>query len=46
MSYCASTKPFGEALNAIQFLVWPKMFGPAQNILGPVEGQGNNILTI
>ena len=22
------------------FLVWPKKFGPAQNILGPVEGQG------
>ena len=23
-----------------QFLVWHKTFGPAQNILGPVKGQG------
>ena len=23
-----------------KFLVWHKKFGPAQNILGPVEGQG------
>ena len=30
----------GVALNAVQFLVWHKIFGPAQNILGPVEGQG------
>jgi hypothetical protein len=22
-----------------RFLVWHKIFGPAQNILGPVEGQ-------
>jgi len=28
--YCA-------APNAIQFLVWLKIFGPVQNILGPVE---------
>ena len=30
------------ALNAIQFLVWLKIFGPVQNILGPVKGQGIN----
>ena len=30
-------------LNSIQFLVWPKIFGPAQNILGPVEGQGKRM---
>jgi hypothetical protein len=23
-----------------QFLVWHKQFGPAQNVLGPVKGQG------
>jgi hypothetical protein len=27
-----------------QFLVRPKKFGPAKNILGPVEGRGINIL--
>ena len=26
--------------NSIQFVVWPKIFGPCQKILGPVEGQG------
>ena len=31
---------FGVALNAIKFLVWHKKFGPPQNILEPVEGQG------
>ena len=31
---------FEESLNAIKFLDWFKTFGPAQNILGPVEGQG------
>ena len=31
---------FGVVLNAIQFLVWPKIFVVAQNILGHVEGQG------
>ena len=35
--YCAGTKSFGAALNAINFLVWPKKFGPAQNFLGPAE---------
>ena len=34
---------FGVAPNAIQFLVWLKIFGPVQNILGPVKGQGINI---
>ena len=28
---------FEEALNAVQFLGWHKIFGPAQNILGPVK---------
>jgi len=31
---------FGVVLNAIQFLVWPKIFVVAKNILGHVEGQG------
>ena len=26
-----------------QFLGWLKKFGPAQNILGPVKGQGNSL---
>jgi hypothetical protein len=26
-----------------KFLVWDKKFGPAQNILGPVKGQGNGL---
>ena len=38
-SFSAGTKTFGVALNAIQLLVWFKIFGPAQNMLGPVEGQ-------
>jgi hypothetical protein len=38
--FCAGTKVFEEALNAVKFLGWLKKFGPAQNILGPVEGQG------
>ena len=25
---------------AVKFLGWLKKFGPAQNILGPVKGQG------
>ena len=36
------TKGFEEALNALKFLGWLKKFGPAQNILGPVKGQGIN----
>ena len=38
--FCASTKVFEEALNAVKFLGWLKIFGPAQNIFGPVKGQG------
>ena len=38
--FCAGTKGFEEALNAVKFLGWLKKFGPAQNILGPVQGQG------
>jgi hypothetical protein len=26
--------------NVNQFLVWHKKFGPAQNVLRPVKGQG------
>ena len=42
MFFCAGTKVFEEALNAVKFLGWLKKFGPAQNILGPVKGQGIN----
>ena len=38
--FWAGTKVFEEALNAVKFLGWLKKFGPAQNILGPVKGQG------
>ena len=34
---------FEEALNAVKFLGWLKKFGPAQNILGPVKGQGISV---
>ena len=44
--FCASTKFFEEALNAVKFLDWLKIFGPAQNILGPVKGQGISHLTM
>ena len=37
-TFCAGTTIFGAALNAIQFLVWQKLFGMAQNVLGSVEG--------
>ena len=40
IGFCAGTKVFEEALNAIKFLDWLKTFGPAQNILGLVKGQG------
>jgi hypothetical protein len=40
--FCAGTKVFEEALNAVKVLGWLKNFGPAQNILGPVKGQGIN----
>ena len=35
--FCACTKVFEEALNAVKFFVWLKIFGPAQNISGPVQ---------
>jgi hypothetical protein len=38
--FCAGTKVFEEALNAVKFLGWLKKFGLAQNILGLVKGQG------
>ena len=40
---CASAKVFEEALNAVKFLGRLKIFGPAQNIMGPVKGQGISI---
>ena len=40
IGFCAGTKVFEEALNAVKFLGWLKKFGSAQNILGPVKGQG------
>ena len=42
--FCAGTKVFEEALNAVKFLSWLKEFGLAQNILGPVNGQGRKLL--
>ena len=42
--FCAGTKVFEEALNAVKFLGWFKKFGSAQNILGPVKGQGKRIV--
>ena len=44
--FCARTKVFEEALNAVKFLGWLKKFGPAQNVLGPVKGQGKNRLVL
>ena len=34
---------FGTPQNVYQFLVCPRKFGPAQNVLGPVEGQGISV---
>ena len=31
---------------AVKFLGWLKIFGPAQNILGPVKGQGINLFCL
>ena len=42
--FVPAQKFFEEALNAVKFLGWPKKFGPEQNILGPVKGQGIGIL--
>ena len=41
--FCAGAKVFVEALNAAKFLGWLKKFELAQNMLGPVKGQGINI---
>ena len=40
IGFCAGTKVFEEALNAVKFLGWLIKFGPAQNILWPAKGQG------
>ena len=40
IGFCAWTKVFVEALNAVKFLGCLKKLGPAQNILRPVKGQG------
>ena len=44
-AFSASSKTFVLAqkpilLNAYHIFVWHKKFGPAQNILGPLKGQG------
>ena len=43
--FCAGTKLFEEALNAVKFLGWLKKFGLAQSILGHVKGQGIKVLS-
>ena len=43
IGFCAGTKVFEEALNTMKFLEWLKTFGPAQNILRPIKGQGKGI---
>ena len=43
IGFCAGTKVFEEALNAVKCLGWLEKFGLAQNILGPVKGQGISI---
>ena len=47
-AFSASFKTFVPAqktilLNANHLFTWHKKFGPAQNILGPVKGQGINL---
>ena len=44
IGFCASTKFFEEALNAVKFVDWLKIFGPAQNVLEPVKGQVISLL--
>ena len=39
--FVPAQKFFEEALNRVKFLGWLKKFGPTQNILEPVKGQGN-----
>ena len=43
IGFCAITKVFEEAINAVKFLGWHKIFRPAQNILWPVKGQGRRL---
>ena len=38
--FWSGTKSLGTGQDGNQFLVRHKIFGPAQNILGPVKGQG------
>ena len=38
--FCAGTKVFEEALNAVKCLGWLKKFGLAKNIFGPVKKLG------
>jgi len=38
--FWSGTKCLGLAQYVNHFLVWHKKFGPAQNVLGPVKGQG------
>ena len=40
IGFCAVTKGFEEALNAVKVLGWLKKIGLEQNVLGPVKGQG------
>ena len=41
IAFSVSSKTFVSILlNANHLLVWHKKFGPDQNILGPVKGQG------
>ena len=42
--FLSGTKCFWLPQYVNKFLVWHKKFGPAQNILGPVKGQGINHL--
>ena len=44
--FFAPVKVFEEALNAVKFLGSLKKLGPAQNILGPVKGQGISVPSI
>ena len=42
--FLSGTKCLWLPQNVNKFLVWHKKFGRAQNILGPVKGQGINTL--
>ena len=43
IGFCAGTKVFEKALNAVKFLGCLKKFWLTQNILGPVKGQGISV---